>query len=377
MKITVQTTTFSRELFKAQGITNAKSTMPVLQNILLEATSDSKLLIKVTDLETSLVTEISGDDIQVHEPGRLAIRAKDLYETVKNLKGEALTLEKDDQHWARLTCGTVRARFVGVNPDEYPAITLIEDLDLVEIPTERFIRAADLVYPAILKDPSRPHLCGAFFHVNAKKQLGFAATDGHRLNVAFFNFNEELPQNIQDGVIIPRKGIEDLRRSINLTRETIAVAVHDSTIAFRQGTTSLLIRLIDGNFPNYSQVFPQENEDRKAIVDRAMLLDRIKLVSIFCRQRNRGIRLALEDGTCVISAHDSETGECEENLQIAYSGPAVRAGFNHQYIQEVLTTLRSTEISLEISDALKPAVIHELETKEGEDSMFIVMPMRI
>lgn len=377
MKITVQTTTFSRELFKAQGIANAKSTLPVLQNILLEATADGRLTLKVTDLETSLSTEISGNDVQVHEPGRLTIRAKDLYETVKNLKGESLTLEKDDQHWGRLTSGTVRARFVGVNPDEYPAIPSVDTTEFAAIPTDRFIRAADLVYNAISKDPSRPHMCGAFFHVASSGKLGFVATDGHRLNQAVFDFSGDLPEEIKKGVIVPRKGIEDLRRSIDLTQETIGVALSGSTIVFKQQSSLLFVRLIDGNFPPYENVIPADVEENKAIIDRSMFLDRIKLVSIFCRQKSRSMRIALEDGVCIISAHDNETGECEERLPIAYSGPNIRAGFNHQYVQEVLSVLRGPEFSFEIKDALKPAIIHELDTKEDEDSVFVVMPMRL
>lgn len=377
MKITVQTTTFSRELFKAQGIANAKSTLPVLQNVYLEATGDGRVVIKVTDLETSLSTEISGNDVQVHEPGRLTVRAKDLYETVKNLKGESLTLESDDQHWGRLTSGTVRARFVGVNPDEFPAIPTVDSDEFSEIPTDRFLRAADLIYNSISKDSARPHMCGGYFHVTSAGKLGFVATDGHRLNLATFEHKGDLPAQVKSGVIIPRKGIEDLRRAIDLTQETIGIAISGNTIVFRQTSSLLFIRLIDGNFPSYENVIPKEVEEHKAVIDRSMFLDRVKLVSIFCRQKSRSMRIALEEGTCIISAHDIETGECEERLPIAYSGPAVKAGFNHQYIQEVLSVLRSPEFSFEITDSLKPAIIHELDTKEDEDSVFVVMPMRI
>lgn len=378
MKITVQTTTFSRELFKVQGIANAKTTMPVLQNILLEATEDGRVLIKVTNLEISLSTEISGDDVQVHQPGLAVLRARDLHETVRNLKSESLTLEKDDQQWVTLVSGTVRARFVGTNPDEYPAIPTVDAQKFAEIPTDRFIRAADLVLFAVSKDPSRPHLCGSFLHIRENGQLGFAATDGHRLALASFDFNtSELPDALKQGVIIPRKGIEELRRSIDLTCESIGVVLEENTMVFRQNVTLLFVKLIDGAFPNIAQVFPQENEERKAVIDRAMLADRIKLVSLFTNQRTRNLRIELQEGTCIISAHDNDTGEIEERLPVAYSGPTVRAGFNSQYILDILSTLRCAEISLEIPDSLKPSVVHELDVREGDDSIFIIMPMRI
>lgn len=377
MKITVQTAAFSRELYKAQGIAVAKTSIPILQNIILEATEDGRVRILVTDLEIFLRTEISGDDVQVHQPGRVAIRAKELYEAVKSLKNPTLTLEREDQEWVLLKSGTVRARLVGTNPDEYPQIPSTDAATFTDIPTDRFMRLMDRVAFSVSKDAARPHLGGAYLHAPKEGEIGLVSTDGHRLSVAAFEFDETIPGEIKTGVIIPRKGLEEIRRSVDQTQAMLGVALLDTSIVFQQGDTTLLVRLIDGSFPSYQQVIPAEKEENKATIDRAMFLDRIKLVALFSNQRTRNLRVQFKDGTCTISAHDPEKGECQEELPINYSGPEVKAGFNFQYLSEVLSILKTDDVTVEITDALKPAVIHEVGEREGERSVFIVMPMRI
>jgi len=377
MKITVQTAAFARELFKANGVSSSKSTMPILQNIILEATEDQRVRIQITDLEISLTTELSGDDVQVHQPGRVAIRIRELHDTVKQLRNPELTLEKDDQDWVNLQSGTVKARFVGTNPDEYPAIATGDDLNFFEVPTDRFTRMISSVLFSVSKDSARPHLGGGYLHTPEAGKMGMVSTDGHRLSVANFTLEGDLPEELNDGVIVPRKGLEEFIRMADGTLAHVGIAFWQSNIVLQQDQTQLLIRLIDGSFPNYKQVIPAEREESRAVVDRALLADRIKLVSLFSNQRTRNLRLELQAGNCIISAHDPEKGECEEHLAVNYDGPDVRAGFNANYLSEVLSAIKGSDITLEITDALKPAIIHDAEPREGEESVFIVMPMRI
>lgn len=377
MKITVQTAAFARELFKANGVSSSKSTMPILQNIILEATEDNRVRIQVTDLEISLTTELSGDDVEVHQPGRVSIRIRELHDAVKQLKNPSLTLEKDDQEWVSLESGTVKARFVGMDPDEYPAIATGENLEFFYVPTDRFTRMIQRVLFSVSKDSARPHLGGGFFHVPGPGKLGMVSTDGHRLSVAQFDYDAEPPAELNDGVIVPLKGLEEFNRSVDTTLAEVGIAFWQSNIILQQDQTQLLIRLIDGSFPNYRQVLPAEREESRATVDRVMFLDRVNLVSLFANQRTRNLRLEFQSGNSIISAHDPEKGECEEHLAIDYDGNEVRAGFNASYLKDVLKVLKGDDITIELSDALKPVVIRDPSEPEDESSVFIVMPMRI
>lgn len=377
MKITVQTAAFARELFKANGVSSSKSTMPILQNIILEATSDQRVRIQVTDLEISLTTELTGDEVEVHTPGRVAIRIRELHDAVKQLKNPSLTLEKDDQEWVNLQSGTVKARFVGTDPEEYPAIATGDDLQFFYVPTDRFTRMIQRVLFSILRDSARPHLSGGYFHVPDDGKLGMVSTDGHRLSVAEFDFDGEVPEELKKGIIVPFKGLDEFTRSVDTTLAEVGIAFWQNNIILQQEQTQLLVRLIDGSFPAYKQVLPAENPQRKAVVDRVMLLDRVNLVSLFANQRTRNLRLEFQPGNCIISAHDPEKGECEEHLAIEYQGQEVRAGFNANYLKDVLKVLKGDDITVELIDSLKPAVVREVEEPEGESSIFIIMPMRL
>lgn len=377
MKITVQTAAFARELFKANGVSSSKSTMPILQNIILEATSDQRVRIQVTDLEISLTTELSGDEVEVHTPGRVAVRIRELHDVVKQLKNPSLTLEKDDQEWVNLQSGTVKARFVGTDPDEYPAIATGDDLHFFYVPTDRFTRMIQRVLFSISRDSARPHLSGGYFHVPEDGKLGMVSTDGHRLSVAEFAYDGETPEELKRGVIVPFKGLDEFTRSVDTTLAEVGIAFWQSNIILQQEQTQLLIRLIDGSFPAYKQVLPAENPDRKATVDRVMFLDRVNLVSLFANQRTRNLRLEFQPGNSIISAHDPEKGECEEHLAIDYHGAEVRAGFNANYLKDVLKVLKGDDITVELIDSLKPAVIRESSEPEEESSIFIIMPMRL
>jgi DNA polymerase-3 subunit beta len=350
--------------------------MQILNNALLEATEDGELHIHATDLDVSLSSTIPAE---VTVAGKTSIRAKDLHDIVKGLKTEKLSLEKDGQQSVKLTAGTVEARLVAMNPEEFPKRQETGDIEFSVVPTKKFMRLVNRVIFSISTDDTRPNLTGALVHSKGKNRLELVSTDGHRLSMASTELPEgvSLPDDFDEGIIVPKKGLSELRRITDLTIEELEVGLQGQNIVFRHDNSTLYIRAIDGKFPSFSQVIPEEHEDRKAIVHRKTLIDRVGLVSNFASSRTRSIRLALEDGNCTISAEDPDKGECVEQIPVAYSAPAVKAGFNFNYLVDVLRTVEGEEISLEMTDTLSPTVVHELEPEEGEESLFIVMPMRL
>lgn len=376
MHITLETSLLERELSKVQGIVGGKSTMQILNNALLEATEEGELLIHATDLDVSLSSSIPAD---VKIPGRTTIRAKDLHDIVKGLKTEKLTLEKDGQQSVKLSAGTVEARLVAMNPEEFPKRQETGEIEFSVVPTAKFMRLVNRVIFSVSTDDTRPNLTGALVHSKGKNRLELVSTDGHRLSMASTELPEgvTLPEAFVEGIIVPKKGLSELRRIVDLTVDELSVGLQGQNIVFRHANSTLYIRAIDGKFPSFSQVVPEENEERKAIVHRKTLIDRVGLVSNFASARTRSIRLAFEDGNCTISGEDPDKGECVEQIPVVYSAPAVKAGFNFNYLVDVLRTIEGDEISIEMTDTLSPTVIHELEPEEGEESLFIVMPMRL
>lgn len=377
MKITLDTATLSRELFKLQGIVSSRSTLQILQNALLEAREDGTLSLHATDLDISVSTTVPCD---VEVPGRVTLKAKDLHDAVKNLRSDRVSLEKEDNLWVQLKAGTVRARFVGMDPDEFPQIQSADDASFVALRTVRLLRMIERTIFSVSTDEARPNLSGALMQLGDDGGLMMVSTDGHRLSKARTNVSFEpgaAPDVLSDGIIVPRKGLAELRRTLDVTEETVDFGIIGSSAVFRYGHTTLLVRLIDGTFPNFAQVIPAEQDDRKASIDRAEFISRLNFVSLFASSRTGNVRLQLEDDTCTISAQDPDKGECEERVPIGYDGPSVRAGFNYRYLLDVLKVVDGDHVSIEVIDTLSPTILRELEGDDGDEALFIVMPMRL
>ena len=377
MKIRLETSTLSRELFKLQGIVAAKSTLPILHNALFEAKADGTLHLHATDLDISVSTEVA---CEVETPGRVTVKAKDLYDAVKNLKSDTVSLEKEDNLWVMLKAGTVKARFVGMNPDEFPQVQKAEEVQFLPIDTQKMLRMIERTIFSVSTDEGRPNLTGAMAELTSEGVLRMVSTDGHRLSMAQTRVAEDgsgAPEGLGKGIIIPRKGLAELRRTVDPSLDSLAFGISGNNAVFRYGNTTLFVRIIDGTFPNFQQVIPQEDAARKALVNRAEMIDRLKFVSLFSSSRTHNLRLVIEDDTCTISAQDPDKGECEEQIPVTYSGPAVRAGFNYRYILDVLGVINGDDVSIEVIDTLSPTIIRETEGEDDDDSLFIVMPMRI
>lgn len=374
MKITLDTTTLAGELFKLQGIVNSKSTLPILHNALLDADADGTLSLHATDLDISVSTEVQAD---VEKPGRIAVRARDLYDAVKNLRSQTVTLEKEDNLWVQLSAGTVKARLVGMDPAEFPQLQKAEGVEFSTVPTGKLVRMIDRSLFSVSTDEGRPNLTGALLRAEGSK-LVMVATDGHRLSMCKVATGDEaVPSELAEGVIVPRKGLAELKRTVDLTSESLELGISGSSIVFRHGNTTLFVRLIDGTFPNFSAVVPEEKDERKAIIDRAEFVGRVKFVSLFSNAKTHNITLQLEDGTCTVSSQDPDKGECVEQVPVNYTGASVKAGYNYRYLLDVLNVADTEQMSLEIIDTLSPTVLHEVAGEPDEESLFIVMPMRL
>ena len=377
MKITVETSALSRELFKITGVIPSKSTQPVLHNALLEVDDEGTLTLKATDYDISIRTSIG---CEVSVPGRVAIRGRDLYDAVKNIKSPTLTLEREENGWVHLTAGSVRARLVGMDPDEFPTLPAVDSLDWVDVDTRKLMHMVERTLFSVSTDEGRPNLTGALLRLEGEGSALMVSTDGHRLSrvrTRALPADVEPPPALVEGIIVPRKGLSELQRSVDRTLATVSLGLSGNSACFRFGATHLIIRLIDGTFPNFQQVIPEEREERRATVQRAELVDRIRFVSLFSNTKTYSLRLELEDETCIIRAQDPDKGECEERVAIQYAGAPVKAGFNYRYLLDVLNTIAGEEVSMEVVDTLSPTILRELEGDDGDDALFIVMPMRI
>lgn len=375
MKIRIPRAEFTEELFKLQGVVSQRSTLAILSNALLEARNDT-LTLHATDLEISISTSCP---CEVLEEGSVALQAKELFNAVNRLQDETLTLETDSTYWTQVSAdGDERCKIVGVPPDDFPHVPRTDDVNMFPIGTTRLLDMIDKTLFSVSTDDARANLTGAFFKVSDQESFLMVSTDGHRLSKIEATPEEwraewPVPDKLSGGIIIPRKGLSELKRIVNSKVDELGFGLQDNTIVYRQGPMSLSVRLIEGTFPNFTQVLPKESE-RKAQLSKEAFVNALKFVSLFANPKTHNLRLSLTDQGLELFAKDKDRGEGKQVVPVHYDGPPVKAGYNFRYLLDALNAIESEELTLEIIDTLSPTLMRDMERDE---MLFVVMPMRL
>lgn len=369
MKLTIRTAELTRALYLVQGIADKKSTMPVLAHALFTATNGGRLEVSATDNDVSLLGTYEAD---VTRDGRIAVHARQLYDIVKSLSAEQIDLEKQDNNWVELRAGSSRFRLVGMPADDFPAFPSVSDVPMFKLPSSRLMGMVDRTIFCVSQDENRHNLSGIYCEVPSSHLLRLVATDGHRLATCESTFEAEL--KLGHGVIVPRKGFQELRRilSDSDSQQILELGFSSKAVVFKAGTVLLTSRLIEGQFPDHRQVIPQQS-GKQARLNRSLFADALRRVSLLSQGRAHGVRLEFAPGALRLVAEDPEYGEAQEMMAAEYTGEPLTIGFNARYILDVLGLIPEQGIIFDLSDDLSPAVIRPLEDKSF---IAVVMPMR-
>jgi DNA polymerase-3 subunit beta len=358
-------------LARTQNIVEKRNTMPVLVNVLLQANKNG-LRVYATDLEVSLTDEIPA---QVRSEGRCAANAKSLFEIVKELQDGPVAVERLPNDWLRITQNKSEFTIVGISPDEYPVFPSYTTKKFMSIQAAVLREMIEKTIYSVSNDETRYHLNGVYFENTMQGDKSFyrmVATDGHRLSVVDRE-SSEVGEASGKGVIIPRKGLYEIRKLLESIHGDFEMAIEGAQLIVRHGKTLLMIRLIEGKYPNYQQLIPQ-NLSQKLSVKRDQLLASLKRVSLMSNQKSKGVTLHLKPGRLEITSNNPETGQAKEELEINYGGSDLRIGFNAKYILDVLSSMENDKVSFELNDQLSPGLMRP----EGDENYrCVVMPMRI
>jgi len=374
MKIRISKEDLATELYKLQGVVSQRSTLAILSNALLDASGD-RLTLHATDLDISMSTSCP---CEVLEAGKVTLNAKNLFDIVKNLEDGEISIETEENHWAKLSSGSVNCRIVGTHPDDFRQMLGTTDVEMYPIGTERLLDMIDKTIFSVSTDDARPNLTGAFFRLTDANTLLMVSTDGHRLSKieekpAEFEVSGSTPKALRDGIIVPRKGLTELKRVVDAKGPELSFGLKDNNIVFKHGAVSLAIRLIDGSFPDFTQVLPKES-DRKAIVDKDAFQQALRFVSLFSNPKTHNVRLSLSENGLELYATDPDRGEGLKTVPVEYDGTPVKAGYNFKYLIDVLGVIDGDEVSIEIIDTLSPTLVRDTTR---EEMLFVVMPMRL
>ncbi len=369
MKIRMSAEDLQKALYRAQGIVDRKATMPVLANVLLHAVNgeDGRLVLLATDLEIGLRDE---HEAKVEEAGRVTVPAKHLLDIVRSLPQGEVTLRRLSNDRVEITSGKAKFRLVGASAEDFPALPDVEQVSMVELPADVLGEMLEKTYYAVSTDETRYNLNGVYMERRGDRAR-LVATDGHRLALIERSVGGEL--SIDRGVIVPRKGLSEMRRLLGEKPGTVSIGFSGTNCVFKTENLVLVMRLIDGQFPDYEQVIPASGKN-PVTVEREILLAALKRVRLVSGERAPSVRIKVVDGVLTVFSENPDLGEASEEIEVDYDGPELGVGFNANYLVDVLSVLSDEKVELDVSDELAPGIIRP---EKDEAYTAVVMPMRI
>ena len=372
MKFIVSSSALSSHLQAISRVINSKNALPILDCFLFEV-QDGLLTITVSDSETTMVTSVEVNDNDMN--GRFAITAKTLLDALKEIPEQPLSFQVDlDSLEINVQYQNGKYSLMGQHADEFPlSPRLSENAVKVELDAQVLLNGINRALFATADDELRPTMNGIYFDITTD-DITMVASDGHKL-VRCKTLAAKGDERA--AFILPKKPANLLKNLLGKEQGQVVVAFDDRNAMFTLEGYKMVCRLIEGRYPNYNAVIPQNNP-YKIIIDRMLMLGALRRVSIFSSQASSLIKLRLQDNKVVISAQDIDfSTSAEETLVCQYSGNPMSIGFKSTFLIDILNNISSSEIIVELADPSRAGVIIPAEQTENEDLLMLLMPMML
>jgi DNA polymerase-3 subunit beta len=370
MEVRVRRDDLMRGLHLVQGVVERRSPQPILSHVLIEP-EEKGIALFATDLETGFRGHV---DAIVKKPASVTCSARKLYEIVRELGAEEITLRGGADGWMEVLAGRSKFKVVSLPPGDFPELPIREPPakgSTMRIAAGTLREMIDRTVFAVSADETRYNLSGVYMEVEGGV-LRMVATDGHRLA----KIDRSLAGlKMAKGVIMPQKGLREFRKILEDTDVAdVTLSIGDRELRADIDGVAFFMRLVEGEFPNYGQVIPKETT-RKAIVQRDEFLGALKRTSLLASERSHGVRLGLSNGSLSLAASNPDQGEANEDIEASYSGDEVHVGFNARYLIEVLNVHpQGDTIEIGLTDEVGPGVIRG---SHDPDYTYVLMPMRL
>jgi DNA polymerase-3 subunit beta len=368
MELVVRKSDLLKELSLLQGIVERKNTIPILANVLFDATKDGVALL-ATDLDVGLRSTC---EATVSKPGTLTLPAKKLFEIVSALPETEIRIEEDKGGKSvTIAADRFESRIQTLPASEFP--TPPQDAGKTEatLPGAAVKRMISHTRFAITSEDTRYFLNGAQL-VLKPESMSMVATDGHRL--AYISVMESPGKDSKGEVLLPRKTLNEVARLID-GAEHIEFSQGENHLFFRADRRLLISRKIDANFPAYERVIPKSN-DKSIEFDRDRLASAVRRVKLLSNERSKAVKFVIGKDQVEITSSTPEVGEAHEVLPVDYSGAAMQICFNADYVDNFLSVVETESVKLEFKDEMSQAVVKPIGA-EGYEYTYVIMPMRI
>jgi DNA polymerase-3 subunit beta len=373
MKFIVSSTTLLRSLQKISGVLSTSSTLPILEDFLFELTND-QLKITASDLETTISVVLKTD--MAENPGVVAIPAKMLLDIMKTFPELPVTISVNMENMGvELIAGDGKYKLVGHRSDEFPQVPELGDTSKILLNASLLVNAFNKTLFATGNDELRPVMSGVLCEIT-EDYLTFVATDAHKL-VRYRR--ADIHPKMNASFILPKKPLNHLK-NIMPDDENVEVNLEytDTNAMMTFDDITLICRLIDGKYPNYDAVIPTKNP-YKLTIDRKILLNSLRRVAIFGSKSTHQIRFKISGKELILTAEDIDySSEAKERLTCSYEGEDIEIGFNSRFMQDMLNSLESENVVIEMSAPNRAGLlIPENEENDPEDILMLIMPVML
>ena len=368
MRFTISREKLQEGLTAVTATIPAKTTLPVLANILVE-TTERGIRLSGTDLDIAVSTEVAAD---IEAPGAITIPAKKLSEIARELPPSPVKIAAAGEQRVTLDCGRSHFKILGLPKDEFPSFPAVRFNESWRIRSGELQKLISHTSFAVSTEESRPILNGVLWELRPE-MMRMVATNGHRL--AKMELAIKTAAAPSSDLIVPPKALEQVRRLFPQDEE-LEIARGENHLGFRSPFTSVFTRLIEGPYPPYDQVIPRDN-NRIAIADRAALMSALRRMSVIASDQTHRIRLSFNAALVRFSVQTPDLGEATDELPIRFTGDPLDIGFNANYLLEILRYIPTEEVKLTFKAPERAATLEPEGWSDPASYLCLVMPLRL
>lgn len=347
-------------LNKVAGVVSTRPTMPILSNVLLEA-SEGELKLMTTNMELTIQAKVP---CMVETPGAITLPARKLQSIIREMRDGEVVLEVKGSV-ATIRCNRAQFKLNGLNAAEFPTLPIFKEAREFKVPQAMLNRGFRYTEFAISNEGLRYVLNGIYTCFQDGK-LTLVATDGRRL--ALFENELEFPESQQVCIDIPSRAVAEVHRLLGEAGD-VMVRITSNQASFDFGDTLLVTKLIDGNYPNYRQVIPSRYNER-ITMSAQDLSETVRRVSLLSAEKSNTVRFHFSPGTMEVQSSSADVGEANEETPIDYQGRELTITFNADFILSPLKAVGDGEISLDLIDSSSPGVM-----RVADEFLYVIMPM--
>ncbi|HMJ70703.1 MAG TPA: DNA polymerase III subunit beta [Cyclobacteriaceae bacterium] len=370
MKFIVNSNYLLKQLSNINGVITTNPVVPILENFLFEIDKTS-LTVTASDLQTSMITVIN---VESKEKGNIAVPARILLDTLKNLPDQPVTFSVDESTYSiEISSDNGRYKLSGENATDFPKVPAVSNDFSANVSSEVLGRAINNTIFATSSDELRPAMTGVYVNLG-EKNTTFVATDGHRL--VRYRRTDVKSEN-GNAIIIPRKALNLLKATLPTENSDVSIDFNMSNAFFKFGNIKMICRLIDERFPDFENVIPSSSTI-KMTINRLDFLGSLKRIAIYANKTTHQVRLKITGSELQVSAEDLDfSNEANERLSCEHEGEDIEIGFNAKFIIEMLSNIGTDQIRLNMSAPNKAGVILPADKDKNEDMLMLVMPVML